>query len=99
MLYKSIYSYKETHSSQVLRHATHSKIINDLCVLAFLNLFSALIHNQCWSLSFTKQGNVGVLAGVCAFEVGIDGFCEGSCHWQSVLWSHGERTGSSGASC
>lgn len=32
---KSIYSYKETHSSQVLRHATHSKIINDLCVCHF----------------------------------------------------------------
>lgn len=38
-------------------------------------------------------------AGVSAFKVGIDGFCEGSCHWQSVLGSHGEWTGTSGAPC
>lgn len=38
-------------------------------------------------------------ARVSAFEVGIDGFCEGSCHWQSILGPHSEWTGSSGAPC
>lgn len=42
--------------------------------------------------------NVCILAGISAFEVGIDGFCEGSCNWQSVLGPHGEGTGPSRAS-
>ena len=45
-----------------------------------------------------RRENVGLLAGISAFKVGIDGFCEGSCHWQSVLGPHGEWTWSSGAS-
>lgn len=43
--------------------------------------------------------SVSLLARVSAFKVGVDGFCEGSRHRQCVLWSHGEWTGSSGASC
>lgn len=42
---------------------------------------------------------LSLLAGIRAFEVGVDGFGEGSRHWESVLGSHGDGTGSSGASC
>lgn len=45
-----------------------------------------------------KRKNGGLLAGISAFKIGINGFGEGSCHWQSVLGSHCEWTGSSGAS-
>lgn len=50
-------------------------------------------------LCTVQNGTVGLLAGVRTLEVGVYGFCEGSCNRQSVLGSHGERTGSSGASC
>jgi len=53
---------------------------------------------QCILTGCLYIGNVCLLAGVSAFEVGINGFCEGSCNWQGVLVPHGERTGSSGAS-
>lgn len=50
-------------------------------VPSLLKLISASIHNKCRSWHCTEEGHVDVLAGVCAFEIGIDGFCEGSCHW------------------
>ena len=45
------------------------------------------------------EEHASVLAGVGAFEVGVDGLCEGSRHRQSVLEPHGERTGTSGGAC
>lgn len=34
-----------------------------------------------WLFGVRQQRNVSLLAGIGAFEIGIDGFREGRCHW------------------
>lgn len=62
-----------------------------------LSIYDKIMNCVNWLIHLSIEENGGLLAGVSAFEVGIDGFCEGSCHWQSILRSHGKRAGSSGA--